>query len=154
MKIRKILVPVDFSLTSLQALGTAIDLARRFGAQLVVLHVFEPFYYGSPPGFVPRPAKLSGLISRQRSGAKMQLERLGHRLRQRRVKPRTLFKTGAPYEVIVRAAKQQRADLLVIATHGRSGLSRLLIGSVAERIVRAASCPVLTIPRSRRKSRS
>jgi nucleotide-binding universal stress UspA family protein len=145
MKLKRILVPVDFSKQSLRALDYAIDLARPTAAELVALFVIEPIYYAEPDLAGVAAGPTGGLLEQQRSGGEKQLERLRTRLAKRRIALRTLLQTGTPYQVIVDTAQRLKADLIVISTHGRTGLSHLLMGSVAERVVRAAACPVLTI---------
>ena len=136
MKARKILFPTDFSHTSDAALGLATSLARDSGATLLVVHVEEPpmaygggeLYYGIPE---PRTEDLQRMLAKVApTDAEVPCE---HRLI-----------TGEPATAIPRLAKEEAVDLIVMGTHGRSGLSRLLMGSVAEAVVRRAPCPVLT----------
>src|SRR6266446_6102255 len=157
MKIKRLLVPVDFSETSLEALDYAVDFAKPFRATLTVLFVVEPVYYATPTelyGPAANWAVLSGEL--QRIG-RQQLAELAERLKKRRVSCRTVLRTGTPYRIIVDEAKKQRADLIVMSTHGRTGLSHLVMGSVTEKVVRAATCPVLTVrggPGARRRRRA
>jgi len=145
MKIKRILVPVDFSKQSRKALDYAIELARPTAAQVVALFVVEPIYYAEPDLAGAVGSTVGGLLEQQRSGAEKQLARLRARLAKRCIKLRTLLQEGTPYQAIVDTARTIKADLIVISTHGRTGLSHLLMGSVAERVVRTATCPVLTI---------
>ena len=144
MKIKVILVPIDFSSTSLDALESAVDFAKSFKAGLTVLFVIEPIYY-AVPDFVGAPAAMGSLIEEQIRTGREQLLALQRRYAKRRVKLRTLMRTGTPYQEIVNTAKSLKADLVVMATHGRTGVTHLLLGSVAERVVRSAHCPVLTL---------
>ena len=144
-KISRILVPVDFSPASLKALEYAADFAKPLGAELSALFVVEPIYYAVPDLAGAAAGTTVGLIEEQRKSGKRQLERLQARYAKRRIKLRTLLQTGTPYQAIVDSAKSLRADLIVMSTHGRTGMTHLLLGSVAERVVRTASCPVLTI---------
>ena len=92
------------------------------------------------------PGYSLGLISKElRQTAREQLSRLAAGLQKRRLSVRTLLGVGAAYDVIVDVAKKLKVDLIVMSTHGRTGLSHFLIGSVAERVVRSATCPVLTV---------
>jgi len=152
MKIKRILVPVDFSAHSLQALDYAVELSKPFKASLMLIHVIEPIYYTVPDFAGGAAGALAGVLDEQRRAAKEQLLRLEQRYAQRRVRLRALLQTGMAYQAIADTAKQLRVDLIVMATHGRTGLTHLLMGSVAERVVRAASCPVLTL-RSSSKTR-
>lgn len=151
MAISRILVPIDFSEDSLHALSYAEDLAAAFGAELLVLHVIEPIYYATPADMYVTSPNISMLIDEQRTVAEQELRRLAADLEARGRTHRTLLKTGTPAQVIVDAATAAGADLIVMATHGRSGLAHILLGSVAEKIVRHAACPVLTIRRPARR---
>jgi nucleotide-binding universal stress UspA family protein len=155
MKLKRILVPIDFSPTSLVALGHAADLAAPSKAELLLLSVVEPLYPLMPDFNGVQSAALGRIVADHRDAARKELERLERRLAKRRLRVRSLVGTGRPFEVIGQAAKRHRADLIVMATHGRTGVSHLLTGSVAERVVRTAPCPVLTVrPKPpRRKSR-
>lgn len=144
-KIKRILVPIDFSPASLKALDYAADFAQPLGADLSVLFVIEPIYYAVPDLAGAAAGTAVGLLEEQRASGKRQLERLQARYAKRRIKLRTLMQTGTPYQAIVDAAKSLKAQLIVMSTHGRTGVSHLLLGSVAERVVRASTCPVLTI---------
>lgn len=145
MPIRRILVPTDFSPGASQALDYAVDLARPFDAELVLLFVVEPVYYASPADLYGASANLSMLLDEQRRVGRQQLDRLEEQMRKRRVRCRGVVETGAPYEMITQTAENLAADLIVMATHGRTGLSHLLLGSVAEKVVRGSNCPVLTL---------
>ena len=92
-------------------------------------------------------------MDEQRRSAKEQLARLGRSLQKRRVAVQTVLANGVPHVVIVDAAAKLGADLIVMSTHGRSGLSHLFMGSVTERIVRSATCPVLTVRAERARRR-
>lgn len=136
MKATKILVPTDFSHTGDSALALATVLARDTGAKLLIVHVEEPpvaygggeMYYG-----VPEPAY-------------EEIERMLHKVvpTDPNVPCEHRMITGDPASAIVRLAEDEHVDLVVMGTHGRTGLSRLLMGSVAEAVVRRAPCPVLT----------
>ena len=160
MAIRRILVPVDFSPASLQVLDFAIEFGKPFGAQLTVLFVVEPAYYAAVADLDGTSANLSVLLESQRRSATAQLVRLERRLKRRRAELHMCLQTGRAYSEIVEEAKRSKSDLIIMATHGRGGLSHLLMGSVAERVVRSAPCPVLTLrrvpprARGRRSSRA
>lgn len=151
MQIKKVLVPVDFSTDSLRAAEYAKNFAAPFGAQLVLLHVIEPIYYASPADMYAASPNLALLIEEQRKAAQAQLEQLAQKLSGQGAKVQTLLKSGSPAQVIADTAKRIKADLIVMATHGRTGLAHVLLGSVAERVVRLATCPVLTVRRPRRR---
>jgi universal stress protein A len=143
----KILAPTDFSDDSSHALAFAEELARRFSAEIILLHVDQPL----APVMVSElsPGLDIGAMSRiaeeQRLLALRELDMMIARLRDSGLKSRGLLKVGAPFLEIVHAAYVEGADLIVLGTHGRTGLAHVLLGSVAERVVRKAHCPVLTI---------
>ena len=143
MEIHRILAPTDFSDLSKQGLKSALELAQSFGAKLVLIHVVEPPPY-PVEGLIPSPlgATLLDDLERQASQelARMRVDTQGSAVDvERRVV------VGIPYRKIVEVAEEEKADLLVVTTHGRTGLVHLVMGSVAEKIVRTAPCPVLTI---------
>jgi universal stress protein A len=145
MKIKRVLVPIDFSKDSLKALDYAADFAKPLGAELVTLFVIEPIYYAVPDLAGTAAGAVGGMIEEQRASATQQLQRLQARYAKRKIKLRTLLQTGTPYQAIVDTAKALKAGLIVMSTHGRTGMKHLLLGSTAERVVRTATCPVLTM---------
>ncbi|GIW56698.1 MAG: universal stress protein [Nitrospiraceae bacterium] len=151
MQLKKVLVPVDFSKDSLRAAEYARNFAAPFAAQLLLLHVIEPIYYASPADMYAASPNLALLIEEQRKAAEAQLERLAKKLSQGGTKVRTLIKSGSPAPVIADTAKRAKADMIIMATHGRTGLAHVLLGSVAERVVRLAPCPVLVVRRAQRR---
>jgi nucleotide-binding universal stress UspA family protein len=153
MRTRKILVPVDFSEGAQAALDYAADLFAQ-GGEIVVLHVVEPLYYATPADLYGGAANLGMLLDEQQRIAKQQLAKLAQRLAKRRLRVKTVFETGVPYQTILDTAKKLKVDLIVMATHGRTGLTHLLLGSVTEKVVRSASCPVLTVRAGAKKRRS
>ena len=145
MSIKRVLVPVDFSAASLQTLDYAVKLGRPFKAELVVLFVVEPIYAVTPGDLYGATAELTALIDEQRRAGKEQLRKLEERIQKRYPKARCVLQTGRAHQAIVDSARRLKADLIVMATHGRTGISHLLMGSVAEKVVRMAACPVLTL---------
>lgn len=131
-RVARILAPVDFSACSMWALRHAEEMARRFGAELVLVHVDPVLPLGSD------------LVDEEIAGCK-ELDELVTLLRERGMVVRGLLRAGAPIEEIMRAASAEHADLIVMGTHGRRGLEHVLMGSVAESVLRRASCPVLTV---------
>lgn len=147
-----ILVPVDFSAPARDALEYAAELARLSRAGLVVMHVIETVQYATPADLFGAAANLGMLEEERRRIAEQELARLARRLGKGGRKVRTVIGTGSPAHTIVTAAARLKAGLIVMATHGRTGLTHLLMGSVAERVVRTSACPVLTLrPKARRK---
>ena len=140
----KVLFPTDFSHTGDAALEMATSIARDRGGKLLIVHVEEPpavygageMYYGIPE---PAPEDLKRMLEKVTpAGEPVPYE---HHL-----------VTGEPANGIIRLAEAEGVDLIVLGTHGRTGISRLLMGSVAEIIVRRASCPVLVVKQPRRHS--
>jgi universal stress protein A len=159
MAIKHILVPVDFSAPSLRAVDYAIDFAKPLGAELIIVFVVEPIYSITPGDLYAPSSELTYLMQEQRQQGRQQLGQLATRLQKRHKKLRTVLGDGLAYQAIVDAAKNLKADLIVMATHGRTGLSHLFMGSVAEKVVRTATCPVLTLrvpegPKGRRAKRA
>jgi len=147
MAIKRILVPVDFSDDSLTALAYAREFGKPFGAELCVLYVVEPIYYAAPGDMYATSPNIAVLVEEQgRIGAE-QLRRINAELKKKGVRVRTLQKTGSAAQSIVDTAKSLKADLIIMCTHGRTGFAHMLMGSVAEKVVRTAGCPVLTVRR-------
>ena len=142
MDIHHILAPTDFSDSSKKALSDAIELARTFGATLSLLHVLEPSPYLGEFTLPTMGEELLGDLDRQASAA---LAQVLPDAQEATVEVTRAVAIGSPSQKIVETAEAEHVDLILITTHGRTGLSHLLIGSVAERVVRTAPCPVLTI---------
>lgn len=139
---RKIVVATDFSAASRRAFAAALDLARRDGARLVVLHVMMP---PSPFAGDDLPGSWLDLEARARRDAERRLAAAVSQAERSGIATAGTLVKGVPAEVIVRVARREGADLIVIGTHGRSGLGRLFMGSVAARVLGTATCPVLTV---------
>lgn len=150
MKLKRILVPIDFSDDSLNALDFAVDFAAPFGAELAILFVVEPVYYATPSELYGPTTNLAMLLDEQKRVGVQQLDALAADLEKRGQRVRTILQAGTPYRTIIDVAQRQGADLIVMATHGRTGLTHVLMGSVAERVVREAACPVLTVRLAKR----
>jgi nucleotide-binding universal stress UspA family protein len=139
----KILHPTDFSECATGAQTVAVDLAHKLDAELVLVQVLveAPLY---SEGFISR-RQVQTVYDAQRKWSEETLEARAAQLRQSGIKTSWRVQMGAPYEEIVRTAEEEHAGLIVMGTHGRSGLNRALLGSVAERVIRLAPCPVLTV---------
>jgi nucleotide-binding universal stress UspA family protein len=142
LEVRRILVPTDFSPPSERALELAIEFARRFGAELTLFHAHELPAYVFPDGVMPVSPEI--LLELERS-MNAELDRLAARVRAAGVPVSTKTGVGAHDVEIVRYASEMNADLIIMGTHGRTGLRHVLLGSVAEKVVRRAPCPVLTV---------
>jgi nucleotide-binding universal stress UspA family protein len=154
--IRRILHATDFSPASRPAFVRALELARAFRAQLIALHVMSPPIIYAPDGYA-LPAAYDRLLADARADAQKQLDRLVARARTAGVRARGFLREGIAHDQIARAARSTHAGLLVIGTHGRTGLARLFLGSVASRVVATAPCPVLSVrarPRAAARRRS
>jgi len=144
LNIRRILAPTDLSENSLPAIRYAADLAAKFDSELVLLNVVQDQVLVLPDAVMPTPVAavdLNELMASARSG----LASVVRDLDLARLKTTVEVRVGVPSDEIVSAAKELNADLLCISTHGRTGLAHFFLGSVAEKIVRYAPCPVLTV---------
>lgn len=137
-KLRSIVVPVDFSEPSLDALAHALALARKHEAQLTLLHVIEP----RPPTMLVDATQAH---RNARAAAHERLTQLADTTKRVWSRTGRELRAGAPVDTITALAQRANADLIVVGTHGRTGLKRAFIGSVAERVVRLAPCPVLVV---------
>ena len=143
--ITKILVPIDFSPHADRAFGYATALARRLGAELTLVHVVEdPYASGAwgGEGYVPNVGEL---LQELIAGTERQLAELKETEAAKGLTVKTAVVTGRPAQSIVESAASEGCDLIVMGTHGRTGLSHAVMGSVAERVLRKAPCPVLTV---------
>ena len=136
-----ILVPVDFEQPSLDALEMATDLALQFGAELTVMHAWELPY--TAYSYAVGPYSTFDLWQPMQDAATERLDATMARVRQRVPNARSLLENGPTATEVQRAIVETGADLVVIGTHGRKGVSRLMLGSVAEKIVRSSPVPVL-----------
>jgi len=145
IKLSKILYPTDFSELSMYAFRYARDFAETFGAQLHVLHVVDEAYQywlATGPNAIPvgpSPQEMIELAKQQMSAFAEE------HLKDAAFPVVTQVLLGRPFAEIIRYARQQGIDLIVIATHGRGGLTHMLLGSVTEKVVRKSPCPVLTV---------
>jgi nucleotide-binding universal stress UspA family protein len=143
MKISHILFPTDFSEGALQALPYAVRMARSEGAKLHMLHVIYDIATAS--GLHIPHASVDVMYREMEASAAKELDRFGLSERGDLKDVTHTVLRGVPYEEILKFAKEKKIDLIVIGTHGRKGLDRVLFGSTAERVVRNADCPVLTV---------
>jgi nucleotide-binding universal stress UspA family protein len=140
MQPKVILAPIDFSDSSLEALDVARDLAGRYGSEIVLVHVVPVIPEGAD--ILSETSDEEDLIEQ----AKPRLAELADKLKQQGMRARAIIGEGNDAgPEILRIADAEKADLIVIATHGRTGLRRLAFGSVTEKIVRTADCPVLVL---------
>jgi nucleotide-binding universal stress UspA family protein len=143
--IRRILHPSDFSRASGAAFKKAIEMAKAGRAELMVVHVVSPVVpMAAGEGYVS-PKMYEEIAASTRAWAQKQLDKLLAKAKQAGVRAKGFVLEGSAHEQIARFARSKHTDLLVMGTHGRSGLAKLFLGSVAGRVVAAAPCPVLTV---------
>ena len=138
--LRRILVPVDFSEPSLKALPYAISLAKQFKGELVLVHIVEQIVYPGDWMIPPFPTGDFATESREQL-----IEKLRNTCRGSGVNVTPMVRFGRAWQEVIDIAAEQQCDMIVMATHGYTGLKHVLLGSVAEKIVRHAPCPVLTL---------
>ncbi len=142
LRIESILVPLDFSPPSKKALDYAVTLARQFKAKLTLLHVVEPVATPDFAASFPLAMENDKLMA----AAKNELERAVKSARiPRGIVEKILVRFGRSFHEIADAARTRKVDLIVISTHGYTGLKHALLGSTTERVVRHAPCPVLVV---------
>jgi nucleotide-binding universal stress UspA family protein len=141
---KKILCPTDFSEPSYEAIKAAGELAYHFGSELCIIHVVSPVPV-MPMGPGPTPFNVARYEEELMASSKKTLEEVLNHLETKEVKARLTAVRGDAADEIVRTAHEENVDLIVIATRGRTGLDRLIFGSVAEKVIRLAKCPVLTV---------
>jgi nucleotide-binding universal stress UspA family protein len=139
---KTILVPHDFGTGSDNALSYAIELAKPLGAEIVVMHAYEIPMIGFPDGALVATAELASQVL---EGANLGLKKALEARADAGVPLRGVVKQGPTWQTIIDTAKELGAGMIAMGTHGRHGLPRALLGSVAEKVVRSAPCPVLTV---------
>ena len=141
----RIVVPTDFSDCSEEAWALAKRVAGTLGSEVVLAHILvEPIVYGDPSGAADSTLQL---FEQGRKWVEDELEKWASAARAEGTTVRTIVRTGSANEEIVNLATDERAELIIMGTHGRHGMAHLLLGSVAERVVRTAPCPVLVVRR-------
>jgi universal stress protein A len=142
LRIKSILVPIDFSAPSKKGLAYAVPFAEQFGAKLTLLHVVEPIATPDFNNTFPLVIADEKVVA----ACKNRLDRIA---RDQKIDPKliekTLVRSGRSFNEIADAARTLKADLIIISTHGYSGLKRVFLGSTTERVVRHAPCPVLVV---------
>jgi len=143
-RIRRVLHPTDFSRASKGAFDRAVEMARANGAELLLVNVFTPSVPPLGEAYVS-PRAYAELEASARAYAKKRLDALVAKARRAGARVRGLLLEGLAHEGIAQVARRKRADLLVMGTHGRTGLARFFLGSVASRVLAIAPCPVMTV---------
>lgn len=142
LEIKKILVTTDFSEFSRYAFGYATSLAEKFDAELIIVHVIQPTITPSDFAWAAPPPNLSG---EQDELVKQSMERLVDELIPDSIKSQIILTHGTPAREIIETGRKENAGMIIMSTHGLGGLSHVLFGSTAEKVVRKSPCPVLTI---------
>jgi nucleotide-binding universal stress UspA family protein len=143
---RRVLHPTDFSKASGAAFTRALTEARQNRSELLLVHVLAPVMLAAGAGEAyVSPSVYEQLDKSARAWAQKQMDRLVAKAKAARVRARSMILEGIAHEQIVRTAKRQGADVIVMGTHGRTGVARFFLGSVAARVAATAPCPVLTV---------
>ncbi|MEP6912120.1 MAG: universal stress protein [bacterium] len=145
MQIRSILLPTDFSDCGNYALSYAASLARTFGASIICVHVIEPMVPSVGYSGMTEPLPIADITDQLEYSAERELPKLAEREECAGLEVEQMIVHGEAASEIVRVAKERNVDLIVVSSHGRTGLGRILFGSTAEAVVRHASCPVLVV---------
>ena len=145
MQIRSILLPTDFSDCANYALSYTASLARMFGARIVCVHVIEPIVPTVGYSGMTEPLPIADISEQLEDSAERELPKLGECEECDGLDIEEVIVHGEAAAEIVRVAKEHGVDLIVVSSHGRTGLGRILFGSTAEAVVRHASCPVLVV---------
>lgn len=141
--IKRILVPIDFSDYSKNSLKYAVNFVKSFNADLYLIYVVEPVIY--PPDFSMGQIAIPSIDAEIDRRAFEELNSLAKTEIPSNVKCKCIIKTGKPFLEIIETATEENIDLIIIATHGHTGMEHILFGSTAEKVVRKAPCPVLTL---------
>jgi nucleotide-binding universal stress UspA family protein len=141
-EIKRVLVPIDFSDYSKNSLKYAVKLVNSFKADLFLIYVVEPVIY--PPDFSMGQIAIPSIDAEVDKRASEELNTLAKTEIPVDVKCKCIIKTGKPFLEIIETAKEENIDLIIIASHGHTGVEHILFGSTAEKVIRKARCPVLT----------
>jgi nucleotide-binding universal stress UspA family protein len=150
---QRILVATDFSTASAPAFRHALAACKERRAALLIAHVLEPPLAFAMEGYV-LPRMYDDLAAAVRAAAEKRMRSLLAAARKAGVRARGLLLTGMPHEAVVRAARSHKVAQLVVGTHGRSGWSRLILGSVAARVIASSPCPVVVVPAKTKTKRA
>lgn len=144
LPINKILCPTDFSEASFEGLKNANELADHFSAELILLNVVSPLP-GIPGSTAPTGFHIPAVLEEIEASTKEQVQKLKNKYISSNIKSKKIVVIGDPPTEIVKRAADDNVDVIVMSTHGQSGWKRLVCGSVTEKVIRMAECPVLTI---------
>ncbi len=141
--VKSILVPIDFSDYSKGALKYAVEIAKKFNAKMYLIYVIEPVVY--PSDFSMGQVSIPAVDHDSFNRSKNELKKLAEMEIDSTIEVEVIIKSGKPFVEINESASEKDIDLIIIATHGHTGVEHLLFGSTAEKVVRKAPCPVLTL---------
>ncbi len=143
MQIKTILFPTDFSQGARAAMDHAVSLSRQYGARLILLYVIQDISIAE--WYIPSSLSVTDLVEDMQKSAWKEMDKWGQEVAGAVKDTEKLVVRGVPFVEIIRTAKEKSVDLIVIGTHGRTGIDHMLFGSTAEKVVRKAPCPVLTV---------
>jgi len=143
MQIKTILFPTDFSNGARAAMDHAISLARDYKAKLILLYVIQDISIAE--WYIPSSLSVADLVEDMQKSADAEMTKWGAEIAGKIPDIEKVVVRGVPFVEIIQTAKAKNADLIVIGTHGRTGIDHMLFGSTAEKVVRKAPCPVLTV---------
>ena len=143
MQIKTILFPTDFSNGARAAMDHAISLAKDYNAKLILLYVIQDISIAE--WYIPSSISAADLVADMQKSASKEMEKWGAEVSGKVSSVEKMVVRGVPFVEIIKTAKSKNADLIVIGTHGRTGIDHMLFGSTAEKVVRKSPCPVLTV---------
>lgn len=143
MKIKTILFPTDFSNGARAAMDHAVSLAMDYQAKLILLYVIQDISIAE--WYIPSTLAVTDLVEDMQKSAGLEMDKWTAEVSAKVKDVEKMIVRGIPYVEIIQTVKDRKADLIVIGTHGRTGIDHMLFGSTAEKVVRKASCPVLTV---------
>jgi nucleotide-binding universal stress UspA family protein len=143
MQLKTILFPTDFSQGARAAMDYAISLAQDYKAKLILLYVIQDISIAE--WYIPSSISAADLVEDMQKSAEKEMEKWTAEVKAKVPSVESLVVRGVPFVEIIGTAKGKKADLIVIGTHGRTGIDHMLFGSTAEKVVRKSACPVLTV---------
>ena len=143
MEIKTVLFPTDFSTGARAAMDYALSLAKDYNARLILLYVIQDISIAE--WYIPSSISATDLVEDMQKSAGKEMEKWGAEASAKVKDVEKMVVRGVPFVEIIRTAKEKKADMIVIGTHGRTGIDHMLFGSTAEKVVRKSPCPVLTV---------